>query len=1158
MAFKTSVNIRFDVGKEEFVNRYIPTPSHTEVLKGILDGFIKESNRSHIIIGAYGTGKSLLATVVSSLVSKSTSKQGIDKIINKFSHFDDYIAEQISLVSKQDVKYLPVLLNGNEGRFRKAILSGITKALNLEGIDVILPGIGEKILASIQKWKHDFPETYKKFVDMLESEGREIDSWLNEIKNQNEDEIKYFSLLYPSLTSGAVFEMDYDESFMTQIEYIIELLNKQNLGVFIVHDEFGRFLQGLSISNINETMQDIQDLAELTDRSKLLQFVLITHRSLRQYFKGMNEEIAKEFQRIEKRFRQYNITSDQLTFLKIAEVILAENLVEKPEVLLSDYEVAIKNLKEYTLFPSLNPTERERIIAKSMYPLHPVSLFILPHLSSVFGQNERTLFTFLESEETGGLKNHISKSDSYYLPYQLFDYFFPNVDENDIDDELSKSLLLYRKAIARVPVKMKNKKIAFNLIKFLSIWDICSLQKEQKLSTEFLKFAMKVDSELEDIINNLTKQKVIRFNRLGEFWEIHTGSTVDIQEKILQKKKSISISKAEILKVLQKNLSKKYFFPERYNDEKDMTRFAKVELLLESDLDKFKSFNNRNNDLDLIIYYIIPESTVGAGIKEAVLNLDASEKVFFVIHPEPVTILQTELDESFILETLKSDKELLSEDKGIKEELLFLLKEANHVIGKFLSTLLNFDDRLIWINNKNINDFNNEVQLSEALSNICYNLYPETPNILSESFNRKNPPAPQIAGAKKLIDSIISSHDKDQFGIKGTGPEYAIYAAVFRRNSNFNYNINNLDYRNIEYRPYRLIRDQLLQLLTEQPKGSFKNIIDIFTGSPFGIRKPLIPVLFVALLRDRWNEFMLYRNEIFVPALNGDKLYEIMLEEGPENYQYVFEQIDEEYIQFFNMVENHFVEHIEERLQGQSNSRLIQICGTLLKWLRSLPRLTQLSQSVNEEFSSFREIIRKTEVNPQQSMKTLFVLFGNANFINLLRLKEYAEDYLLGVKVNLEQTVLSLCDFEDIAQLRNWARDQHEYLKKNNEFVRTINSLQNESDWVSVFFERFTGVMVEDWSDKTYEKCLKDLQYSYQEAVSFKDVKSTKEKESTSVDYITVKVGQKTKVISKVEFSPKTKSVYNSVNGILKSGGRNIPKNEMEYLIYLLMEQYVE
>lgn len=145
MAFKTSVNIRFDVGKDEFINRYIPTPSHTEVLKGLLDGFVKEGNRSHIIVGAYGTGKSLIATVISSIMSKNASSKGLEKLINKFTHFDDYIADQLRTASSLEKKYLPVLLTGNEGRFRQAILLNIIKTLKSEGIEVVLQGSVKKL-----------------------------------------------------------------------------------------------------------------------------------------------------------------------------------------------------------------------------------------------------------------------------------------------------------------------------------------------------------------------------------------------------------------------------------------------------------------------------------------------------------------------------------------------------------------------------------------------------------------------------------------------------------------------------------------------------------------------------------------------------------------------------------------------------------------------------------------------------------------------------------------------------------------------------------------------------------------------------------------------------------------------------------------------------
>jgi hypothetical protein len=1162
MAFKTSVNIRFDVGKDEFINRYIPTPSHTEVLKGLLDGFVKDSNRSHIIVGAYGTGKSLLATVISSIVSKNASLTGVEKLINKFTHFDDYISDQIRSASSLDKKYLPVLLTGNEGRFRQAILSNIIKTLKTENIKVMLPGVSEKVIESISKWKEAYPDTYNDFIRLLQTKGKNIKNWTEEIKYQNEDEIKFFDEIYPTLTSGATFEVGYNESFLTQMEYITEVLNKNNLGLIIVHDEFGRFLQGLNSSSLNETMQDIQDLAELTDREKSLHLMLITHKSLRQYFRGMHEDIAREFQRIEKRFRQYNIISDQATFLKIAEVILTENLLEKPEISPEKYKNTIDNLKSYPLFPSLNPTEREQIIVKSMYPLHPVSLFILPKLSSVFGQNERTLFTFLESEETGGLINHITKTDSYYKAYQLFDYFFSDASENDVDSEVSKNLLSYKKAIARIPDTLVNKKLAFSLIKFISIWNLCGLQKEQKLSTEFLLFAMQIDKiELDTIITILSNQKVIRFNRLGEYWEIHSGSTVDIQAKISQRKSEYIPDHGEVLKVLLKNLPRKYYFPERYNDEKDMTRFAKVELLLESDFNKFNAIKVKNTESDLVIYYVIPENKSNSEIIQDLLKLSKSERDIFAVHPESLSSIKQEIYESNIIESLLTDKEMLAEDKGIKEELTLLLKEVNHVIEKYLTVLSSFDVKLIWVTSKVEKQITSIIQLSELLTNKCNLLYGDTPRIINDSFNRRNSSAQQIGGAKVLIDSIIKTPNETQFGIEGNGPAYAIYASLFKNNLNFDKNVNNLDYRNIEYAPYRLLRKKLIELLDEQPKGSLSDIIDIFTKTPFGIRKPVVPILLVSMLRDRWNEFLLYRNEIFVPGLNGNKLYEILEEEGPENYDYVYEKIDEEYIQFFNSVENHFYGYIEDRLEGQNNSRLIQICGTLVKWLRSLPRFTQISDSVIKDFAVLRDMIRRTEVKPQKSITEIYKLYNNDNLINLLRIKEYAERFIFDVKHTLELFILESSHNSSIEQLNEWALSQHEYLKKNNELVKAIISTGECDDWLTIFVENFSGVRVEDWSDITKEKFTKDFHQNYKDAVSFKKDENSEGKgiiKKTSTAYFTIAMGNKRKVISKVDFSVKTRTVYSNIDRIIRNAGRNIPKNEMEYMIYLLLEQYVE
>jgi hypothetical protein len=1158
MAFKTSVNIKFDVGKNEFVSRYIPSPSHAEALKGILNGFNSDANSSHILIGPYGTGKSLLATVVSSIVSDSMSSEVVENLIKKFQYFNDHMADQIQSANKLERKYIPVLLTGNEGRFRGAILSNIIKSLKAINVDVILPGISEKIFQVINTWEKEFPSAYKLFIRRLENRGESLESWFTKIKEQNEEEIVFFSELYPSLTAGASFDVSYKDDFILKMEYLSKRLEEENIGIFIVFDEFGRFLQGLDSSKLTEAMQDIQDLAEIVSRSRSFQLMLITHKSLRQYFKGNNNDVSKEFQRIEKRFSQYHISSDQVTFLKVAEVILAENVSDKPVINKEQYLKTLSILKKYALFPSINPADREEKIIKAMYPMHPVAMYLLPNLSGVFGQNERTLFTFLESEETGGLKNHMYKSNDYYKSYQLFDYFFPDISDTDADIGVREHLLMYKKALARIPDDIEDRNLAINTLKFISLWNLCGLQRDQKLSNEFMRFAMHYDDEkLMSLMQNLSKHKVIRFNRIGDYWEVHSGGAINLEERIVKRKNNYKLKQIEILSFLNQHLKKRYFFPEEYNDAKEMTRFAKVEIVFGDDLLKLDI--DVANKSDVVLLYIIPNEGDDINkLKEQVKSLKLSKNILCAIHSVPISSIVEDISESYIILDFLNDKTLLSEDKGVKEELKLMAQEANYVIDNYLASLTNFDDNIIWFSKNDESNVHNEVivkdgiTLSSRLSDICFGLYGQTPVILNDSFNRINITSAQRKAAISVVNCILNSPREDQFGIEGNGPDFAIYASIFKRNGSFNKNVNALDYKEIKNEFYYLIRERLINFLDKNSKGNFNEIIKIFTEPPFGIRKPVIPILLVSMLRDRWNEFMLYRNGMYVSNLNGEALFEILYVEGPENYHYVYEKFDEKYIELFYFIEENFKGYIEGRLDGKS--RIIKTCGTLLKWLRSLPRLTQLSDSVESDFVWFRDCIRKTEVKPQESIEKLYEKFYMGKSEELLRIKRYAERYLDIVKENLLTKMFETCDVTSFDELKEWANNRHEYLKKNNKLIKVITWVDSD-DWLNQFIEEYIGVPIRDWSDSTHNLFFDQLKSDCQEATNFNN---NDEKSDNQQEYISINAAGQMKVITKVEFSVKANTVYKNVDRMIKNAGRNVPKKELEYMIYRLFDKYVE
>src|SRR5699024_4055558 len=112
--------------------------------------------------------------------------------------------------------------------------------------------------------------------------------------------------------------------------------------------------------------------------------------------------------------------------------------------------------------------------------------------------------------------------------------------------------------------------------------------------------------------------------------------------------------------------------------------------------------------------------------------------------------------------------------------------------------------------------------------------------------------------------------NEENIGIEGHGPEYLIYATIIK---NTGIDLENLNNISDEY--IRNIRNSIIKYLDNNEKGSLVELYKLLNGSPYGIRPPLVPVYLVILLRDRWNQFIFSRNEMFVPANDGEKIYEL-------------------------------------------------------------------------------------------------------------------------------------------------------------------------------------------------------------------------------------------------------------------------------------------
>ncbi|MGK7376921.1 hypothetical protein ACSFXN_03700 [Planococcus sp. 1R117A] len=1136
-AFTTSINLKFDIGNKEFVQRYLPTPSHAEFLKGIIGGFLGErKNNAHIMIGPYGSGKSLAATIVADIFSRKINDQDFNKLIDRFKDVDQEVFEKLNAAKQSNALFVPVVLSGNEGPFSRTIINSIVKSVKNEGFQIDIPGEIEEIHSILENWELVFPKTLSLFKKSLKNRGYTLIQWKKELNANNQEEIEWFVEEYSVLSAGAKFQVDHEANFIDKITHIIAQLKEKNIKIFIVYDEFGRFLQSLEMSQIYNTMQDLQDLAEVANRSEnTLQLLLISHKNMSQYMLGHNEEFKAEFQRIEKRFKTYFVESDKATFYRIAQEY-TKNMQE--ELMLLNLESADSKwiLKKYNLFSELNHQETEKLIVEGSYPLHPLALFLLPRLSSVFGQNERTLFTFLESEETGGLTNFVAKeTEGMYYPHMLFDYFFQNSMNEFLGDESFGSLKTFAKITNKMRTTKQNKG-QMDLLKIITLWDLSGATNVVKLNDELLMFGTgQTLEELKLNLDRLVQQKMLRFNRILGQWELNEGSSVLVDELLNEERTVLKVTNENRLEALKKLLEKKFYLATDYNDEINITRFMQVNLLTSEQLLEEGFLEKITFDADGYIYYVIPADEVSYSKSISTIESIKDKRIIFSITNKEFKSIRTSLDRLIGLQSIYSNKKLLSEHTRLDEEISILLAETQFEIREFLKDFENFQENIKWFYEGAQLAVNHQVRLENKISEIMYEMYPHTPEIRNDSINRRNLNGMQTKAMYTVLNNVIRNPNFERLGIEGQGPDYLIYATVFKNN---NLDLSNLN--QVTYEPYRMLRQSLVEFINNNKEASILDIENIFTSHPFGIRKPLIPLLFAGLLRDVWEQLMFYRNGMYVTAVDADKLYGMFKE--PAEYQYVFNDYSAEFLSFVKGVQKTFQPYESEYVQEQT--LVIKASSGLLNWLRQLPRHTQTTDKLDADLLEFKNIVRKIEVNPINSLEMLKDKFMKSEAL-ILR-KEELEAHFAQFENEVTAKLFETFNVDSLEGLTEKRKTFSANLGKRNRLLKSIGAEVDK--FIQNFALSYTGVELGNWSDTTFDLFERQMQNDYRDM----------EMSSDDSDTILLGYSDSQKSIKKVELSNKAKTVYENVNRIINNAGRSVPREEIEYLVFKLLDEYIE
>ena len=195
---------------------------------------------------------------------------------------------------------------------------------------------------------------------------------------------------------------------------------KKGKFLLIVIDEFGKVLEHAAKNNPEKELYFLQKLSELVNVPTRQMMLLTTlHQNFGAYAKGLTEAQANEWTKVKGRFKEITFVEpvEQLLYLASAQ------LQATKEFMPDDSIVTLYELAKETRYVSKDfPLET----AIQLYPLDLFSAYTITTAIQRYGQNERSLFTFLAAKGTNSISEFEPAEHLTYNLQKVYDYILYN------------------------------------------------------------------------------------------------------------------------------------------------------------------------------------------------------------------------------------------------------------------------------------------------------------------------------------------------------------------------------------------------------------------------------------------------------------------------------------------------------------------------------------------------------------------------------------------------------------------------------------------------------------------------------------------------------------------------------------------------------------
>lgn len=1061
--FQYSVNLQFDINDITKLEQYIPTKDGCELLNIYFNNVLNSKNRATTLIGPYGKGKSHLLLVLITLLSNYNNENinQIDKFMEKIKNVDINTYETITNIRKRKIKLLPIIINSNYGDLNQAFLLALSEALDRENLSSIVVNTYFDIaLKVLIKWEAEYDAAISNIKKCLKEYNCTLKELKTGLKNYSEEHYNIFKNIYSCILHGQEFNPLVNSDIIKIYKDMTHEIKAYGYnGLFIVFDEFSKFLEYVENSHMMKDLKLLQDFAELSNRTgddEQIHLSCITHKTMNQYAASMSEDKANAFKTVEGRFKELYFNRSIEQNYEIVSYSLKKKK-EFKEYFLNYYEKNVdlyNEIKELFVFRNTNNIEKNLFLG--CFPLNPLTVYCLIQLSEKIAQNERTLFTFLTDDDQNGLKYFIDNNiDGLFNINKIYDYFKPLFKKEN--DSLIKDIWVKAEnALAKCSEEV-GKRIIKALAVIYMIGEIEILIPDDVT----IQTSLSLDKDIyEKTVNKLIEKSIIKRKKITNDLDFTTIYNRELSKEVRKLSES-QFSDINIKDTIKEILGNNYSLPRRYNEQFKITRFFYNIYMSEEELLSINNFDLlfENNYCDGIVINLIRDSRNAQYIKDYFRNIDNDRVVLKLpktIFPKTIISLLKEYKSiNYLIYNENNKDDLVNELELMKKEVVELLEEQ---LKEYFSA--NNIQEYIYRNkiDKNI------VNISSYISNICFDIYSKTPIVNNEMINKADLSAP-IKKARDIVIETVLNNDESLIKSK-TSAEATIYKAIVEKQNVPS--INNI---------LNIINDFIKN--SDSNKVSFKELYEILENKPYSVRKGIIPILLAMSLYNFSDIIIIYfmNKEIDLDANNL-----IKINENPEKYYILTEKGTTDKIKYLsNLMYLYNIPNLDNQ-----RVNLKKLVETMRRWILSLPRvLREYNIELNElnikkEYILIKDELLRPDINNNEFIyKKLFELLDTSQYEEVCRniedMKNSFDNFIGNYCNNLIIRIKNIFNknFKGSLHLmlKEWYKENELESSpiifdiKTKEFIEYISllSTHDEIDIIEKISKIVTGYYIEDW-----------------------------------------------------------------------------------------------